>query len=117
MVDVRIDFGSLFSSMLASTSKTMKTRPTLKKYLQSMESVESAYNITGGKLLDPQPQKPINTKVKGSGRNLQAFTKTRAILDASSPEEPPSRISKLVKDIGESIEKQIPEGFRIGDTL
>ncbi|MBY9000798.1 MAG: hypothetical protein KGD64_07795 [Candidatus Heimdallarchaeota archaeon] len=117
MVDVRIDFGSLFSSMLASTEQSNKTRPTLRKYLAAMESEEAIYNITGGKLLDPQPQKPLNTQVKGSGRNLQAFTKSRAILDASSPEEPPDRVTQAVKDIGNEILSQIPKGFRVGPTF
>ena len=36
IVDIRIDFGSLYSSMLASTSDTEEHRPTLKSYLSSM---------------------------------------------------------------------------------
>ena len=38
MVDVRIDFGSLFNSILASGGKASGDRPTLRKYLKAMES-------------------------------------------------------------------------------
>lgn len=37
MVDVRIDFGSLYSSILATKGKVSGDRPTLKKYLKAME--------------------------------------------------------------------------------
>lgn len=36
MVDVRIDVGSLFSTMVAGTSVNEKTRPTVRKYLNNM---------------------------------------------------------------------------------
>ena len=60
--------------MLASTDKTNKTRPTLRKYLAAMESEETVYSVTGGSLLDPQPQKPINSQIYRSSRNLQMIS-------------------------------------------
>ena len=116
IVDVRIDFGSLFSSMLASSEQSTKTRPTLRKYLASMESEEPAYNITGGKVLDATSKRPINSNIYRSSRNLQAPTKATTTLDATSPEEPPDRVTQAVKDIGDAILDQIPKGFRIGTT-
>jgi hypothetical protein len=115
MVDVRIDFGSLFSSMLASGDSTKKTRPTLKNYLKSMENQKLVYNITGGNLLDPKNNlnKPVNSQQVISGRNQQAFTKAVEILDAATPEDPPSRVSNIIKNIAEDLEDLIPDGFKI----
>ena len=116
VVDVRIDFGSLFSSMLATGNSTQKTRPTLKNYLKAMESEKPIYNITGGNLLDSQPQKPINTQVIGPGRNQQAFTKSQAILDGATEEnnDVPDRVSQVIKDTATELEALIPDGFKIG---
>jgi len=118
VVDVRIDFGSLFSSMLASKDKVNKTRPTLRKYLSAMENRKTVYNITGGSLKDPKTtnQKPMKSEVVGPGRNQQAWTKSQAILDAQPPEPPPDRVTQTVKDIGSAILEQIPKGFRISTT-
>lgn len=115
LVDVRIDFGSLFSSMLATGNSTEKTRPTLKNYLKAMETEKPIYNITGGNLLDPQPQKPINTQVIGPGRNQQAFTKPQAILDGSSEEnnDIPDRVPQAIKNIATKLQALIPSGFKI----
>jgi len=113
IVDIRIDFGSLFSSMLATASKSDKTRPTLKKYLESMKTNKLAYGITGGHLKGNESNKALNTEVKKPGRNLQSFKESSTILDASSPDEPPDRITQTVMDIGEELANQIPKGFRI----
>jgi len=46
MVDVRIDFGSLYNTMVASNSAN-PARPTLKKYLNSMKQQKPIFNRTG----------------------------------------------------------------------
>jgi hypothetical protein len=116
IVDVRIDFGSLFSSMLASNKRTTKTRPTLRKYLRSMENHTNAWTTTGGSLKNKaavSQQKPVEPVIKGPGRNQAAFTQSVSILDAASPEEPPDRVTQAVKDIGNAIIDQIPKGIKI----
>lgn len=115
VVDVRIDFASLFSSMLATGNSIDKTRPTLRRYLKSMEGDKPVYNITGGNLLDPQPQAPVNTQVIGPGRNQQAFTQSQAILDGATEENNnvPDRVSQSIKDIADDLEDLIPDGFKI----
>ena len=47
MADVRIDFGSLFSSILATGDASGKSRPTLRKYLQGMETTKQVSNYKG----------------------------------------------------------------------
>jgi hypothetical protein len=46
MVDVRIDFGSLYNTMVASNSAN-PARPTLKKYLNSMKGARKIYDSNG----------------------------------------------------------------------
>lgn len=126
MVDVRIDFGSLFSSMLAANKRTLKTRPTLRKYLRSMEDRTNAWTTTGGSLKNRKTiskekvlsasasvSRPGTTIVKGPGRNQQAFTQSTSILDAATPEKPKSRVSQTIKDIGKTISDQIQKDFKI----
>lgn len=120
IVDVRIDFGSLFSSMLATSDSSEKTRPTLRKYLKAMEpnSQKESYKITGGTLKNPNfsDEKSLSSNLVGSGRNQQAFVEFIDTLDAETPEEPPSRVDQTIKDIATELEDLIPKGFRIGTT-
>jgi len=67
IVDVRIDFGSLFSSMLA-TEKHNNSRPTLRSYLEVMkydkildEKLSDEYFIDDTNLLFSDPFSPITT--------------------------------------------------------
>jgi hypothetical protein len=108
IVDVRIDFGSLFSSMLASREKTSKTRPTLRKYLAGMTDNKEVYSITGG-----DTSIKLNSESNRFSRNLQGPTQDTSALDADTPSTPSDRISDRIKDIADALEDLIPDGFRI----
>jgi len=117
VVDVRIDFGSLFSSMLAARQKDEKTRPTLRGYLKAMESQKPAYAITGGSLADSENRTALNSAIAQEGatsiRNLQGPTQDRGTLDADTPATPADRVSSQIKKVAEQLEDLIPDGFRI----
>lgn len=50
MVDVRIEFGSLYDTMVAGKAFESEARPTLKNYLDNMRDKRDIhYNVTGGK--------------------------------------------------------------------
>jgi len=55
MVDVRIDVGSLYSTMLAGTSKINSTRPTVKKYAEIL----SGFKDTTTREADNQNYEPL----------------------------------------------------------
>jgi len=64
MVDVRIDFGSLYNTMLASNNAN-PARPTLKKYLNAMQGERQIYDRFGENIMN---------KTKMSSTNKQATT-------------------------------------------
>jgi hypothetical protein len=83
MVDVRIDFGSLFSSMLASNQDVAKSRPTLKKYLKGMESRKSITDRKGQIERNPKvvesPTVKIPQKIKEKTQDQKSNPFDRAI--------------------------------------
>jgi len=54
IVDVRIDFGSLYGSMLASSQDIVKSRPTLRKYLKGMETTKEITDRKGVTIRNPK---------------------------------------------------------------
>ena len=111
IVDVRIDFGSLFSSMLASRDTTTKTRPTLRKYLASMEDdSKPVYQLTS--VEDTGSLKSLNSEV-GETRNLQGPEESTSVLDSDPPETPSDRVSQQIKNVANELEALIPDGFKI----
>ena len=110
IVDVRIDFGSLFSSMLASKDSSTKTRPTLRKYLKSMEDEKPAYALTSN---DDSDTGQVNSKIQETSRALRPETASTSVLDSDTPETPSSRISTQIKNVADELEALIPDGLRI----
>lgn len=113
VVDVRIDFGSLFNSILAGTKKT--GRPTLRSYLDSLATEKAGvtkFSTTG----NSQAERELRSAVKISG-GLPSTTKNQAPTTAETTDEekqnPPDRVSTAIKSVADSIINQIPKGFKI----
>jgi hypothetical protein len=97
MVDVRIDFGSLFSSMLATNQPVAKSRPTLKKYLQGMETTKEAFDYKGQKL--------VNSKVVSSTTvKIPQEIKEKTQVDKTNPS---TRFNDAITKSTDTIQLQI----------
>jgi hypothetical protein len=112
IVDVRIDFGSLFSSMLASKDTSSKTRPTLRKYLASMEAERPAYALTSTARTQAD-SRALNSELSASSRNLQGPTQSTSVLDSEPPTSPSDRVAQKIKNVADELVALIPDGFRI----
>lgn len=60
VVDVRIDFGSLFSTMLASGKNMARTRPTLHKYLEALTKNKTGVVTRNMRIMDAPLQTEVN---------------------------------------------------------
>ena len=105
MVDVRIDFGSLYSSMIASNKTTDNTRPTLGKYLDAMRGGKTAIrHSTVGRTDSEKAQNAQNKTVS----SVQPLTKTANFAPgvAAASEGVASRVSTDAQDKATSLMKQ-----------
>lgn len=93
MVDVRIDFGSLYSTMIASTSDSVG-RPTLKKYLNAIKGKRVVSDRLG------------ETKLDSTTPELAA---ARApTTEETSPSEIPLRVDENIKAIEDFLKGNNP---------
>lgn len=117
IVDIRIDFGSLFNSMLAAHGLGRK-RPTLDGYLKGMVGIDSEkkgvenFSTTPGRQLTKEehmaqfPQKSVyNIPVTKN----QATTQTE--LTSEDKDNTPNRVSQIAKAIQAALTSRMPEGF------
>jgi hypothetical protein len=136
VVDVRIDFGSVFNSILSNASES-RNRPTLKGYLSAMAGEkygvkgmtdlyranntedQSPAAIQRTKNLDPSSN-PVNTELQKYSRNKAgqradlAPTQERTGMDIPEPNESiPARIQEDVKQIADDLIDLIPGGVRV----
>jgi len=95
VVDVRIDFGSLYSSMLASSSDVAKSRPTLRKYLAGMGETKEAWDYKGEELANSKVRKSTTVKIP-----QEIVEKTQA-----QKSNPPSRRTKAFIGVQGELEK------------
>lgn len=105
MVDVRIEFGSLYDSMVAGLDYDSSERPTLKNYLETIEGGgKSLYKTKdSAPLFVDSANKTLNTS---TGQNT-----TKKANDVSS--EPSSRVSDGDKVNSETLESSSPmEGVK-----
>lgn len=112
IVDVRIDFGSLFSSMLASNN-LQRTRPTLKSYLDGISTQKNGvknFSTVGQTSLEvdrnhalqdsvARPSSPIETKNQAP---------TREELTSEEKQNPPDRVNSAIKAIADALESVNP---------
>jgi len=113
VVDVRIDFGSLYNSILAGSSSA--GRPTLSSYLKGMESEKSGvkkFSSTGLTTSEVQSRHGIDV-----GSIITSIVKNQAPTVSETTDEekqnPPDRIAQTVKDIADDLIDSIPRGFKI----
>ncbi len=118
IVDVRIDFGSLFSSMLAAHGLG-RTRPTLETYLKAM--VGPGSEKTGVENFSTTPGQFTYEEQMETTRNRRAtesalITKNQAPLQEELTNEekdnPPDRVSESAKSTEQALLDRTPEDFR-----
>jgi len=109
LVDVRIDIGSLFNTMMIANSNNNK-RPTVLSYLETLKDgkiVKAISDVSERAVVSeidyPSEVKYIPTNKTGTG------------LDEVGQQTIMSRVSTGVKGVADSIINQIPGGFRIGN--
>lgn len=135
VVDVRIDFASVFNSILSNASSSRR-RPTLKGYLEAMaDSKSDVYGITDFAAVNNQKNQspPTIERTKNIGapattnkerlhwssnragqRADLATTQEKTQLDITEPGEIiPARISEDIKKIADNLLDLIPSGVRV----
>lgn len=137
LVDVRIDFGSVFNSILSNASSS-RNRPTLKGYLNAMaEEKTDVHGLTDfADVNNEENQSPASiqrTKSNPSGaggltnkerlhwssnrdgqRADLSPTQEKTQLDITEPdEEIPARINQDIKAIADNLIDLIPGGVRV----
>ena len=113
IVDVRIDFGSLFSSMLASGKDIDRTRPTLRKYLKSLE--DQKYGVqnfsTKGQTQEQVAQFQNQQNIANKAQSI-IETRDQAPLvtqpTADEIQNPPNRITTAVRNIADNLINRLP---------
>jgi len=117
VVDVRIDFGSLFSSMLASVND-LRTRPTLSTYLDAMVGDAEQSSKPGVMNFSTVPDIGISTTQRIGSVNQelliqqtknQASTKTE--LTNEEKDNPPNRVSASTSAIAAELQSRFPGGL------
>jgi len=137
VVDVRIDFGSVFNSILSASSAS-RQRPTLKGYLNAM--ADEKFGVVGitdfSKVNNETDQSPAtiqktkniganaggltNSQIKDYQQNLSArrgtlaTTQSKTQLDLTEVGETiKARVSKDIKEIADNLIGLIPTGVKI----
>jgi hypothetical protein len=112
IVDVRIDFGSLFSSILATTVNQPR-RPTLKKYIDGISGIDSRKSgIQNFSTVGNSPETVAERK-KAQNRSASPLSlrKTRnqaptlTELTTEEIQNPPNRVNSLISKIANKLEK------------
>jgi hypothetical protein len=119
IVDVRIDIGSLFSTMVAGGTKIQqKTRPTVNKYINAMLNPvpkrHEIYNRTGRLKMD---SKANLASVQRSERNFRTLDRSLSAKIAQEKEdserEANDRVPKFLKDLGDGLAAALPPELRV----
>jgi hypothetical protein len=114
IVDVRIDFGSLFSSMLAAKGLG-RNRPTLEKYLNTLRGYKDGvqkFSTTG------QTQQQIDSRQSvrvAQQQLLQQRNDAPTYTEVTDQEKqnPPDRVTQSIQNIANNLISQIPDGLKI----
>lgn len=115
IVDVRIDFGSLFSSMLAAKGLG-RNRPTLEKYLNTFREYKEGirkFSTTGQTTQQIDSRQNIRVaqqQLLQQRNDAPTYTET---TDAEK-QNPPDRVTQSIKNIANNLIDQIPDGLKIG---
>lgn len=118
IVDVRIDMGSLFSTMVAATGSGVqqKTRPSVKKYIEAMLNPSpqrhSVFDRQGIYQMDSRAQLNLAKFKEQTAINREINAGIAQEKVASSP-DPLDRVSGALKSVADKLESQLPKGFKI----
>lgn len=106
LVDVRIDMGSLFNSMLVS--KSNPGRPTVLSYIDTLRNGKSVQPLSdaGGRDVSEIDYPPESRYLPGTVNNTG--------VDEGGEVSVSQRVSDRIKSVADSIINQIPGGFRVG---
>jgi len=113
MVDVRIDFGSLFNSILAGRHSS--GRPTLRSYLDGMSSTKSGvkrFSTVGLTQAEIESNKKIDLLDHLLDLEKNQAPTTDEITDEEK-QNPPDRISTAIKSAADTLIDLIPSGLKI----
>jgi hypothetical protein len=103
MVDVRIDFGSLYSSMLASNTESSRTRPTLRKYLNGMKTSKAVTDRQGIQVLDHPDFKLAETK---------KIPATKVEKTSEQKQNPSSRVASSLTSKYNDLLDRVPDSIK-----
>jgi len=117
VVDVRIDFGSLYSSIVASKGMTNKSRPTLKNYINAIAGADSEKSgVQNFSTVSdaPESERLINRRLLAGERAPITETKNQAATTVQPTQDeiqnPPGRVSNDAKSAQTSLEAKMPIG-------
>jgi hypothetical protein len=110
MVDVRIDFGSLYSSMVSSPKDLDRTRPTLGKYLTALTGGKSAKRLSSTGMSDGERRDTDNKTIPSPGGILYKTANT-APTTVQGVEGTVSRVGGDIKAKANGLMKQDTSGF------
>jgi hypothetical protein len=116
IVDVRIDFGSLFSSILATRTSSNR-RPTLKKYVDGISGIDSEkpgiVNFSTRGYSEEDATQYIVPTTLSSTRTTKNQAPTSDELTTEEKQNPPDRISQAIKNATDSLLGSFPDSFKI----
>ena len=113
VVDVRIDFGSLFSSMLASGKNVSRTRPTLRTYLKALEDQKYGiqnFSTRGQTQEEIQAYQLAQAQASQAQSTIQTKDQAPDVTEPTSEEiqNPPDRVSQALKNIADDLISRFP---------
>lgn len=113
IVDVRIDFGSLFSSMLASGKNIERTRPTLRRYLSSFEDQKPGiqnFSTKGQTEEEVQQFRETQNEANRAQSIIQTRDQAPGVIEPTAEEiqNPPNRILQNIRNIANDLINRSP---------
>lgn len=118
VVDVRIDFGSLYSSMLAAKGLS-RTRPTLKSYLNAMVGIDSeksgVRNFSSTSPTSVLQQEKDEESLKRNTDVIQSKNQAQTTSELTDEEKdnPPDRVSASTKTTANRLVSNLPSFFNV----
>jgi len=114
IVDVRIDFGSLFNSILAGRNSS--NRPTLQNYIDGMSNEKSGVrNFSTYQATSAQAQEHAAAARIANTTTITTKRQAPTAIEKTDEEKqnPAERVASSVKAIADAIEAKMPSAFKI----
>jgi hypothetical protein len=109
LVDVRIDIGSLFNSMMVAKAGNTR-RPTVLSYVENLKQKKAVKPIS---TVQSQFAEVSDLDVLESGPSLPT-NKDATGIDEGGQKSITQRVNDGIKSVADSIISQIPGGFKVG---